>query len=197
MRWTALASAPPGSQTIALCNMSLILYSSQRDSDIVRPVRLVYYAQPCTRAFATVETIALYNESGEERRRPRSQPNSRQDGTAFWQDESYDHWVRDQRELNRIVRYIECNQSRPVWSSELRTGSGRVRRCGLKLGRSGICPTILHTPLSNASAARRSVKPIAPFAPLRSHPDPCCGRRVPGEAPPRLSCPSPAAPSPG
>lgn len=30
-------------------------------------------------------------------------------GMAFWQDESYDHWVRDAREFNRIVRYIESN----------------------------------------------------------------------------------------
>lgn len=27
----------------------------------------------------------------------------------FWQDESYDHWVRSQREFDRIVRYIEEN----------------------------------------------------------------------------------------
>ena len=30
-------------------------------------------------------------------------------GMPFWQDESYDHWVRDAREFNRIVRYIESN----------------------------------------------------------------------------------------
>jgi REP element-mobilizing transposase RayT len=28
-------------------------------------------------------------------------------GQAFWQDESYDHWVRDEGELERIVTYIE------------------------------------------------------------------------------------------
>ncbi len=28
-------------------------------------------------------------------------------GQRFWQDESYDHWVRDSTEHNRIVRYIE------------------------------------------------------------------------------------------
>lgn len=33
-------------------------------------------------------------------------------GTAFWQDESYDHWVRDSAELSRIVHYIEWNPVR-------------------------------------------------------------------------------------
>ena len=27
----------------------------------------------------------------------------------FWQDESYDHWVRDEEELERIVDYVELN----------------------------------------------------------------------------------------
>jgi REP element-mobilizing transposase RayT len=30
-------------------------------------------------------------------------------GTSFWQRESYDHWVRDDIEFSRIVRYIENN----------------------------------------------------------------------------------------
>ncbi len=30
-------------------------------------------------------------------------------GHAFWQNESFDHWVRNDDELNRIVRYIEYN----------------------------------------------------------------------------------------
>jgi putative transposase len=30
-------------------------------------------------------------------------------GEPFWQDESYDHWVRDEREFNKIVAYIEEN----------------------------------------------------------------------------------------
>jgi putative transposase len=33
-------------------------------------------------------------------------------GTPFWQDESDDHWVRDGKEFNRIVRYIEWNPVR-------------------------------------------------------------------------------------
>jgi REP element-mobilizing transposase RayT len=28
---------------------------------------------------------------------------------AFWQDESYDHWVRNEKELYRVVAYIENN----------------------------------------------------------------------------------------
>jgi putative transposase len=30
-------------------------------------------------------------------------------GQPFWQDESYDHWVRGPEELERIARYIERN----------------------------------------------------------------------------------------
>ena len=30
-------------------------------------------------------------------------------GQAFWQAESFDHWVRNQEEFHRIVRYIEWN----------------------------------------------------------------------------------------
>jgi REP-associated tyrosine transposase len=30
-------------------------------------------------------------------------------GQPFWQDESYDHWVRNRYELGKIVRYIESN----------------------------------------------------------------------------------------
>ncbi len=30
-------------------------------------------------------------------------------GERFWQDESYDHWMRNEREFQRIVKYIEWN----------------------------------------------------------------------------------------
>jgi type I restriction enzyme R subunit/putative DNA methylase len=30
-------------------------------------------------------------------------------GQLFWQDESYDHWVRTPDELEKIVGYIEAN----------------------------------------------------------------------------------------
>jgi len=30
-------------------------------------------------------------------------------GQPFWQDESFDRWVRNQEELQKIIRYIEEN----------------------------------------------------------------------------------------
>ena len=30
-------------------------------------------------------------------------------GEVFWQDESFDHWVRDEAALDRIARYVEYN----------------------------------------------------------------------------------------
>ncbi len=54
-------------------------------------------------------------------------------GAPFWQDESFDHWVRNRDEFDRIVRYIEHN---PVsaglveraeqwpWSSASEVGAG-------------------------------------------------------------------------
>jgi hypothetical protein len=33
-------------------------------------------------------------------------------GRAFWQDESYDHWARDEEEFYRIIAYIEDNPSK-------------------------------------------------------------------------------------
>ena len=58
-------------------------------------------------------------------------------GQPFWQDETYDHWVRSARESEKIVRYIEQN---PVtaglvnraegwrWSSAFGTREGQARR---------------------------------------------------------------------
>jgi len=49
-----------------------------------------------------------------------------QTGRTFWQAESYDHWVRDNVELERIAAYIESNPVRAgvvdsadkyIWSS--------------------------------------------------------------------------------
>jgi REP element-mobilizing transposase RayT len=33
-------------------------------------------------------------------------------GEPFWQDESYDHWVRDHKELEKIIQYLEANPQR-------------------------------------------------------------------------------------
>jgi putative transposase len=57
-------------------------------------------------------------------------------GLPFWQAESYDHWVRDRDEFNRIVRYIEKNPVR----------AGLVDRIEdwkwSSAGRSVTCPTM-------------------------------------------------------
>jgi REP element-mobilizing transposase RayT len=56
-------------------------------------------------------------------------------GLPFWQDESYDHWVRGPEELEKIVRYIERNPvsaglvDRPEdwrWSSAFGAGEGQA-----------------------------------------------------------------------
>ncbi|MCS6952447.1 MAG: transposase [Bryobacterales bacterium] len=61
-------------------------------------------------------------------------------GRPFWQEESYDHWVRDQEEFERIRAYIEMNPVRAglagapedyPWSSASRRFSVRA---GLKPG---------------------------------------------------------------
>jgi REP element-mobilizing transposase RayT len=31
------------------------------------------------------------------------------DVKAFWQDESYDHWIRSDKELSKLIRYVELN----------------------------------------------------------------------------------------
>jgi REP element-mobilizing transposase RayT len=57
-------------------------------------------------------------------------------GEPFWQSESYDHWVRDEKEFDKVRRYIENNPlqaglvARPEdyrWSSAcVEQSSGRV-----------------------------------------------------------------------
>ena len=46
-------------------------------------------------------------------------------GEPFWQSESYDHWIRDDAEFERVRRYIENN---PVRSG---LASGQARRLPL------------------------------------------------------------------
>ena len=33
----------------------------------------------------------------------------RRTGTTFWQDESFDHWIRSRDELQELIRYVENN----------------------------------------------------------------------------------------
>jgi hypothetical protein len=63
-------------------------------------------------------------------------------GSPFWQEESYDHLVRDQRELERIRLYIEHNPVRAGlvraasqyrWSSAGWATGGRPRTRGSAL----------------------------------------------------------------
>jgi putative DNA methylase len=58
-------------------------------------------------------------------------------GTAFWQDESFDHRVRDEAELDRIVRYIERN---PV-SAGLVANPGDWPWSSARLTGGSACPT--------------------------------------------------------
>ena len=60
-------------------------------------------------------------------------------GETFWQAESYDHWARDEREMERIAAYIENNPvqaglaARPedyAWSSARARGPGAERSLG-------------------------------------------------------------------
>jgi type I restriction enzyme R subunit len=62
----------------------------------------------------------------------------------FWQEESYDHWIRDADELERIIRYIELNPVRAglvehpeLWafsSAQIRQNRGIPFGSPLKLG---------------------------------------------------------------
>jgi REP element-mobilizing transposase RayT len=57
-------------------------------------------------------------------------------GQTFWQEESYDHWVRDEAELGRIITYVESDPvrsglvTRPEewrWSSAWEREYGRLK----------------------------------------------------------------------
>ena len=58
-------------------------------------------------------------------------------GNTFWQNESFDHWVRNDEELNRIVRYIEYN---PVTAGLVKTPEDWAWSSARLTGESA-CPT--------------------------------------------------------
>jgi len=60
----------------------------------------------------------------------------RRTGKPFCQDESYDHWVRSDRERGSIIRYIHYNPVPRVWFSSPKSGPGRARD-----GSARRCPT--------------------------------------------------------
>jgi putative transposase len=52
-------------------------------------------------------------------------------GRVFWQDESYDHWARDEAEMLRIIQYIEANPVKAglcPQADDWSWSSGRFRR---------------------------------------------------------------------
>jgi len=61
------------------------------------------------------------------------------EGQPFWQAESYDHWVRDERESYRIKAYIENNPVRAglVVSAEDYPWSSAGRKAEMTLGSAG------------------------------------------------------------
>ena len=48
-------------------------------------------------------------------------------GEAFWQDESFDHRVRDEAELDRLVHYVEYNPVSDGLAANPVPGLGRAR----------------------------------------------------------------------
>lgn len=68
-------------------------------------------------------------------------------GKVFWQEESFDHWIRNNNELNRIVRYIEYN---PVTAGLVRA-PGDWQWSSARLAGETACPTTL--PPQNPSQA--------------------------------------------
>ncbi|MGA2736914.1 MAG: transposase [Bryobacteraceae bacterium] len=72
-------------------------------------------------------------------------------GQPFWQAESYDHWVRDEREFEKIVAYIENNPVKAgfvtraddyPWSSAAKPAA----RDGKSACATSISEGLLHTP---------------------------------------------------
>jgi REP element-mobilizing transposase RayT len=76
-------------------------------------------------------------------------------GTAFWQDESFDHRVRDEAELDRIIRYIEQN---PV-SAGLVANAQEWLWSSARLAGESACPTM---PNVEAPVAGESACPTIP-----------------------------------
>ena len=63
-------------------------------------------------------------------------------GLVFWQDESFDHRVRDEVELERIARYVEHH---PV-SAGLAANPGDWLWSSARLAGESACPTIVANP---------------------------------------------------
>src|SRR5713226_8726531 len=73
-------------------------------------------------------------------------------GETFWQAESYDHWVRDEKERERIVSYIEDNAVKAglvkraedyCWSSAFERGKSAETSLGA--ADTSVCATSIST----------------------------------------------------
>jgi len=47
-------------------------------------------------------------------------------GKYFWQDESFDHWIRNGAEIERVRTYIERNPVKAGLTRRVDDGNGRV-----------------------------------------------------------------------
>jgi putative transposase len=63
-------------------------------------------------------------------------------GEYFWQDESFDHWIRDEAEFEKVKKYIERNpvaaglvgeDSKWIWSSAFAVD------CGISVAQTSVC----------------------------------------------------------
>ena len=80
-------------QTWKLCTLSAWVVMPNHVHALLRPVE-------------KLSKVMLVIKSASARRANRLLDRS---GQRFWQDESFDHWVRDGHERNQIIRYIEWN----------------------------------------------------------------------------------------
>jgi len=55
-------------------------------------------------------------------------------GEPFWQEESYDHWIRKEEEMNRIIRYIEWNPVKACLVERIEDWPWSSASCGVFAG---------------------------------------------------------------
>ena len=84
----------------------IILAGGGRD---LRPLRLVRHGEPCSRAAHTSRRAEGRDSANKGKTAFEINGLQNERGRILWQDESYDHWARDEEELFRIIAYIENN----------------------------------------------------------------------------------------
>ena len=55
-------------------------------------------------------------------------------GEPFWQEESYDHWIRGEEEMNHIIRYIEWNPVKACLVERIEDWPWSSASCGALAG---------------------------------------------------------------